>query len=39
MSVFIYFLKRIGEVEAPEAEYITCGVCDGVPAEEYDQGI
>lgn len=23
----------------PEAEYVACGVCDGMPTEEYDQGL
>ena len=27
--------EGVSEVEVPETEYVTCGVCDGVPTEEY----
>lgn len=28
--------EGVSEVEVPETEYVTCGVCDGMPKEEYD---
>lgn len=31
--------ERVGEVEIPEAEYVTYRVCDGVSTEEYEQGL
>ena len=31
--------ERVGKVEVPEAEYVACGVCDGVSEKEYDQGL
>lgn len=31
--------EGIGEVEVPEAEYVACGICDGVLEKEHDQGL